>query len=116
MSVACWGNVFDFLACMFSLGGKLLNVPEHVGVDEKVTRGQTIPEEFENARDPRYILRLEVIESVFYMYRITGKEEYQSFWLSETLEYFYLVFSPPNLISLDEYVFNTEARPPFRRS
>ncbi|CAJ2503102.1 Uu.00g104960.m01.CDS01 [Anthostomella pinea] len=105
----------------------------------------------ENARDPRYILRPEAIESVFLMYRITGKQEYQdmawrmfqsirkatetslafsaisdvtvnggaaqkddsmeSFWLSETLKYFYLIFSPPGLISLDEYVLNTEAHP-----
>ncbi|KAI0521033.1 family 47 glycosyl hydrolase [Xylaria bambusicola] len=117
-------------------------------------RGQPLPKGFEQARDPRYILRPEAIESVFYMYRITGKEEYQemawrmfqsirkatetelafsaiadvtvdasetektdsmeSFWLAETLKYFYLIFSPPDLISLDEYVFNTEAHP-FRR-
>ncbi|EXJ70047.1 mannosyl-oligosaccharide alpha-1,2-mannosidase [Cladophialophora psammophila CBS 110553] len=35
----------------------------------------------------------------------------ESFWLAETLKYFYLIFSEPNLISLDEYVFNTEAHP-----
>jgi mannosyl-oligosaccharide alpha-1,2-mannosidase len=35
----------------------------------------------------------------------------QSFWLTETLKYFYLVFSPPDLINLDEYVLNTEAHP-----
>ncbi|KAK1999724.1 family 47 glycosyl hydrolase [Colletotrichum falcatum] len=35
----------------------------------------------------------------------------ESFWLSETLKYYYLIFSPPDLISLDEYVFNTEAHP-----
>jgi len=28
----------------------------------------------------------------------------ESFWLAETLKYFYLIFSNPNLISLDEYV------------
>lgn len=38
----------------------------------------------------------------------------KSFWLSETLKYFYLIFSPPDLISLDEFVLNTEAHP-FRR-
>lgn len=31
--------------------------------------------------------------------------------MAETLKYFYLIFSPPDLISLDEYVFNTEAHP-----
>lgn len=35
----------------------------------------------------------------------------QSFWMAETLKYFYLIFSPPDVISLDEYVFNTEAHP-----
>ena len=38
----------------------------------------------------------------------------ESFWLAETLKYFYLVFSEPDLLSLDEWVFNTEAHP-FRR-
>ncbi|KAI0471632.1 glycoside hydrolase family 47 protein [Xylariaceae sp. FL0804] len=106
---------------------------------------------FTHARDPRYLLRPEAVESVFLMYRMTGDEAYQdaawrmfeavrratetdlafsaiadvtvdggstektdsmeSFWLSETLKYFYLIFSPPDLISLDEYVLNTEAHP-----
>lgn len=35
----------------------------------------------------------------------------QSFWLAETLKYFYLIFAAPDVISLDEYVFNTEAHP-----
>jgi mannosyl-oligosaccharide alpha-1,2-mannosidase len=38
----------------------------------------------------------------------------ESFWLSETLKYFYLLYSEPDLINLDEWVFNTEAHP-FRR-
>jgi mannosyl-oligosaccharide alpha-1,2-mannosidase len=38
----------------------------------------------------------------------------ESFWLAETLKYFYLIFSDPSLISLDQFVFNTEAHP-FRR-
>ncbi|WYZ36709.1 hypothetical protein EsH8_II_000215 [Colletotrichum jinshuiense] len=107
---------------------------------------------FKNARDPKYILRPEAIESVFLLYRMTGREDLQdiawrmfqsimkatetdiansaiadvtvppdqtthktdsmeSFWLSETLKYFYLIFSPHDLISLDEFVFNTEAHP-----
>ncbi|KAF4857097.1 Mannosyl-oligosaccharide 1,2-alpha-mannosidase MNS1 [Colletotrichum siamense] len=113
-----------------------------------------LPKGFTTAKDARYILRPEAIESVFVLYRITGdrgfqdaawemwkavsngtlvehgnaavldvtkkadplpKEDYmESFWLAETLKYFYLVFSPPDLISLDEYVLNTEAHP-FRR-
>ena len=104
---------------------------------------------FAYVSDSRYILRPEAIESVFYMYRITGDTTYQdvawemfqaietrtrtqyanaalrnvmsgttekedsmeSFWLAETLKYFYLVFSEPGLLSLDEWVFNTEAHP-----
>lgn len=35
----------------------------------------------------------------------------QSFWMAETLKYFFLLFSDPSTISLDDYVFNTEAHP-----
>ncbi|KAK1837208.1 glycoside hydrolase [Podospora conica] len=35
----------------------------------------------------------------------------ESFWIAETLKYFYLIFSDPDLISLDDYVLNTEAHP-----
>ncbi|KAI1108937.1 glycoside hydrolase family 47 protein [Nemania sp. NC0429] len=111
-----------------------------------------LPLGFTTAKDPRYILRPEAIESVFIMYRVTGKpvwqelgwdmfdaiingtqtasgthasvldvtqkittsaqEDYmESFWLAETLKYFYLLFSPPDIINLDDYVFNTEAHP-----
>ncbi|TFB07072.1 Endoplasmic reticulum mannosyl-oligosaccharide 1,2-alpha-mannosidase [Trichoderma ghanense] len=100
----------------------------------------------------QYILRPEAIESVWYMYRITGdpiwmekgwkmfeatiratrteiansaiddvnseepglKDEMESFWLAETLKYYYLLFSEPSVISLDEWVLNTEAHP-FKR-
>jgi mannosyl-oligosaccharide alpha-1,2-mannosidase len=40
--------------------------------------------------------------------------EMESFWLAETLKYFYLLYSTPDVISLDEWVLNTEAHP-FRR-
>ncbi|KAI7238721.1 hypothetical protein KC330_g2417 [Hortaea werneckii] len=42
-------------------------------------------------------------------------DEMESFWLAETLKYFHLIFSESDLISLDEYVLNTEAHP-FRRA
>ncbi|KAH8675733.1 family 47 glycoside hydrolase [Xylariales sp. PMI_506] len=45
---------------------------------------------------------------------IQRTDSMESFWLGETLKYFYLIFSDPSVISLDEYVFNTEAHP-FRR-
>lgn len=94
-----------------------------------------------------YEYRPEAIESVWYMYRITGDpawqdkgwrmfeaivrhtqteighsaidnvlspnpsrtDEMESFWLDETLKYFYLLFSEPDVVSLDEWVLNTEA-------
>ncbi|KAG9572370.1 hypothetical protein KCU77_g15641, partial [Aureobasidium melanogenum] len=100
----------------------------------------------------KYILRPEAIESVFYMYRITGSPHWrevgwqmflavqkytyatygasaiddvtktlptqedseESFWLAETLKYFYLLFEEEGVISLDEWVLNTEAHP-FKR-
>ncbi|KAL1859622.1 hypothetical protein Daus18300_009487 [Diaporthe australafricana] len=113
-----------------------------------------LPLGFTTAKDPRYILRPEAIESLFVLWRVTGgaqfqeaawqmfaavangteteyanaavmdvtraeypleKEDYmESFWLAETLKYFYLALSPPDLISLDDFVLNTEAHP-FRR-
>ncbi|KAI0896664.1 glycoside hydrolase family 47 protein [Annulohypoxylon nitens] len=123
--------------------------------EEKVKRPEYkehLPLGFTTAKDPRYILRPETIESVFIMYRVTGDPKWQdlgwgmftsvangtktefgthaavedvtragdslpqsdymeSFWLAETLKYFYLLFSPSDIISLDDYVFNTEAHP-----
>ncbi|KAM3451776.1 hypothetical protein MY3296_005056 [Beauveria thailandica] len=119
---------------------------------------ETLPKGFTTAKDPRYLLRPEAIESLFLLYRMTGDTEYQesawkmfesiekhsrtkhghaaildvvavydeasrqknledymeSFWFGETLKYFYLIFSPPDLIDLDQYVLNTEAHP-FKR-
>jgi mannosyl-oligosaccharide alpha-1,2-mannosidase len=53
------------------------------------------------------------------VYDVTLPEPYQvdemeSFWLAETLKYFYLLYSTPETISLDEWVFNTDAHP-FKR-
>ncbi|KAL0979591.1 hypothetical protein UPYG_G00187000 [Umbra pygmaea] len=40
------------------------------------------------------------------------RDKMESFFLGETLKYFYLLFSDdPDLVSLDKYVFNTEAHP-----
>ncbi|KAJ7962682.1 alpha-1,2-Mannosidase [Quillaja saponaria] len=93
------------------------------------------------------ILRPETVESLFYLWRLTGNKTYQewgwnifqafeknsrvesgyvglkdvntgvkdnmmqSFFLAETLKYFFLLFSPPSVIPLDQWVFNTEAHP-----
>lgn len=119
----------------------------------EIMKDLELPQGFTSAKDKRYILRPEAIESVFVLYRITGDKRFQesawdmftaiqkatetelanaalvdilvkgepekldsmeSFWLAETLKYFYLIFSEPDVISLDEYVFNTEAHP-FKR-
>lgn len=116
--------------------------------------------------DRHNLQRPETIESLFYMYRVTGDDMYrewgwemfksfvkytavveerqsepsgkvgsmhrikgftslgnadvippqtrdnmESFWMAETLKYFYLLFSERDFISLEEYVFNTEAHP-----
>ncbi|KAI8691920.1 hypothetical protein LRP88_09180 [Fusarium phalaenopsidis] len=42
------------------------------------------------------------------------KDYMESFWLAETLKYFFLIFSDEDVISLDEWVFNTEAHPLMR--
>ncbi|KAJ1963267.1 hypothetical protein GGI12_002156 [Dipsacomyces acuminosporus] len=39
------------------------------------------------------------------------EDSMESFFLAETLKYLYLLFSPTDTISLDEYVLNTEAHP-----
>lgn len=40
------------------------------------------------------------------------RDKMESFFLGETLKYFYLLFSDdPELVSLDKYIFNTEAHP-----
>lgn len=98
-----------------------------------------------SSEDNVYKLRPETIESIFYLYRYTGKQKYRdyaweifnnlekhckvnngyahlknvytgekedmmdSYFLSETLKYLYLIFSDSNLIPISQYVFNTEA-------
>lgn len=117
-----------------------------------VTEGR-LPRGFTAVTDARYILRPEAIESVFVLYRTTGRadlvdvawrmflaiekmtstrlansavrdvttmgrpgpaDEMESFWMGETLKYFYLMFCDESVASLDYWVFNTEAHP-FRR-
>ncbi|KAH7157123.1 glycosyl hydrolase family 47-domain-containing protein [Dactylonectria macrodidyma] len=120
-------------------------------VESKLKR-ENLPRGYTDIVSQAYILRPEAIESVWYMYRITGdpewmdkgwkmfeatiaatrtefahsaiydvmvpegglKDEMESFWIAETLKYYYLLFSEPDVISLDEWVLNTEAHP-FKR-
>jgi mannosyl-oligosaccharide alpha-1,2-mannosidase len=198
-----------FAGGMFAVGGKLLNIPEHLQVARRLVDGciwtykamplgimpetfsmspcetdakcpwnetrwkegvldkagkwldnitladdiiaeRRLPKGFIEIPDARYILRPEAIESIFVLYRTTGDrkllesawamfeaiqmstatelansaladvtvssdpdqtDSMESFWMGETLKYFYLIFSEPDLISLDEFVFNTEAHP-----
>jgi mannosidase alpha-like ER degradation enhancer 2 len=39
------------------------------------------------------------------------KDEMESFFLAETLKYFYLLFAPPETLDLSKVTFNTEAHP-----
>lgn len=39
------------------------------------------------------------------------QDRMESFWLAETLKYFYLMFAETDVVSLDEFVLNTEAHP-----
>ncbi|EPQ26953.1 uncharacterized protein PFL1_05588 [Pseudozyma flocculosa PF-1] len=39
------------------------------------------------------------------------QDRMETFWLSETLKYLYLLFSDQSLLPLDKWVFNTEAHP-----
>ncbi|KAI0261584.1 glycoside hydrolase family 47 protein [Gloeopeniophorella convolvens] len=41
----------------------------------------------------------------------TKIDDTESFWFAEVLKYLYLTFDDPKHISLDDYVFNTEAHP-----
>ncbi len=43
--------------------------------------------------------------------RASQSDDMESFWFAETLKYFYLLFSDVELISLDDFVLNTEAHP-----
>ncbi|KAI2643300.1 glycoside hydrolase [Xylaria nigripes] len=115
----------------------------------EIIDNRRLPRGMVDVRDPRYQLRPEAIESVFYMYRLTGDAKWmdkawtmftaiekftrtayaaatlddvtrsrpnqvdsmESFWLAETLKYFYLIFGDWELFDLDKWVLNTEAHP-----
>lgn len=128
-------------------------VPKAAVSHEKYVQAQIrearLPPSYTKIFDSKYGLRPEALESVFYLYRITGDESWrdkgwemfqaitrathtniahsaikdvtslageqtdtmESFWLAETLKYAYLLFEVPDIISLDEWVLNTEAHP-----
>mmetsp|Transcript_1529 Transcript_1529/g.4487 ORF Transcript_1529/g.4487 Transcript_1529/m.4487 type:complete len:515 (-) Transcript_1529:178-1722(-) len=41
----------------------------------------------------------------------TQSDKQESFWLAETLKYFYLIFAPEGTLNLEDWVLNTEAHP-----
>jgi hypothetical protein len=47
--------------------------------------------------------------------RLLNPSWHDSFFMAETLKYLYLLFSDDDVISLDKFVFNTEAHPLMRR-
>jgi len=42
---------------------------------------------------------------------VKHKDTQESFWISETLKYLYLIFAPANTLNLSEFVLSTEAHP-----
>lgn len=62
------------------------------------------------------VSRTEVAAAAIYDITQTGEglqhmDSMESFWLAETLKYFYLCFEEFGVVSLDEFVLNTEAHP-----
>ncbi|KAG5928694.1 hypothetical protein E4U42_000123 [Claviceps africana] len=120
-----------------------------IGTGGSSSTGRLLPDGFLRVDDARYMLRPEAIESVFYMWRVSGDavwrdaawrmwegivketetklafatimdttrhgsgkaDTMETFWLAETTKYFYLTFEDEDVMSLDEWVFNTEAHP-----
>jgi mannosyl-oligosaccharide alpha-1,2-mannosidase len=54
-----------------------------------------------------------IVDITFDPAKISSKhmDNMESFWLAETLKYYYLIFEDFDKVSLDEYVLNTEAHP-----
>ena len=68
---------------------------------------------FQRVDDQGFIVQATVTNGVEKIDKMkpTQKDEMESFWFGETLKYFYLLFDEPNVVSLDEFVLNTEAHP-----
>ncbi|KAJ4387701.1 hypothetical protein N0V93_008300 [Gnomoniopsis smithogilvyi] len=137
----------------FTVPSKPQKPPTHLEYVTERIKGDGLPSGYTKIGNGGYQLRPEAIESVWYMYRITGDRTWQdkgwkmwksiisnvktdaahsavngvnspygvtftdhmeSFWTAETLKYFYLLYSEPDVVSLDDWVLNTEAHP-FRR-
>jgi hypothetical protein len=162
LTKTCWGM---YKATATGLAPEIaffnLMDPPHMWTDGKMTSAQidwneqTTDEALNwksdyviKQSDAHNLQRPETVESLFYMWRITGDNIYrewgwemfssfvqhtaledggftslddankvppttrdnmESFWLAETLKYFYLLFSPNDLLPLEKVVINTEA-------
>lgn len=145
------------------MAGKELDMPEYIELGAAVTEScyrmyaeqpTGLGPEAANVPDltpqeAHWIMRPEVVESIFILYRVTADPKYrqwgytiaqnierharldtglsgirdvtskvpewndkqESFFLAETLKYLYLLFCDRTYVSLEEYVFNTEAHP-----
>ncbi|TKA76946.1 hypothetical protein B0A49_02734 [Cryomyces minteri] len=104
-----------FASGMFATGSRLPDHPDHLDIARKLTQRciwtyRALPSG----------IMLEVFNLVpgassdVMRAHLPQDDCMESFWTVESLEHFYLVSSQPDFISLDEYVFNTEAHP-FRR-
>ncbi|KAL2199232.1 glycoside hydrolase family 47 protein [Corynascus similis CBS 632.67] len=156
----CWG-MYKFMATglaaeitYFKVGSPPLpeSAPHKAPTDFDPSPDAEWRKDFEvRPFDSHNLQRPETVESLLYMWRITGDVKYrewgwemfksfmnytavadnggftslsnankippvtrdnmESFWLAETLKYFYLLFSPNDLLPLDKIVLNTEAHP-----
>ena len=49
--------------------------------------------------------------AVGFYYRKTAQKNLESYFLAETLKYFYLLFAPDETLDFSKVIFNTEAHP-----
>ncbi|THG95752.1 hypothetical protein EW026_g5958 [Hermanssonia centrifuga] len=76
------------------------------GLNEVLPKGPGERDYF--ARKNGYLLRPETVESFYLLWRTTGNSEWRE---RGWLKYLYLLFREDDVISLDQWVFNTEAHP-----
>ncbi|KAK7739987.1 mannosyl-oligosaccharide alpha-1,2-mannosidase [Cytospora paraplurivora] len=156
----CWG-MYKYMATGLAAEITYFRVPNPVPAEGSAHKAPAVFDPDPEAKwredfivknqDTHNLQRPETVESLFYMWRITGEQKYrdwgwemfksfmnytavedgggftslsdanvippetrdnmESFWLAETLKYFYLLFSPADLLPLDKVVINTEAHP-----
>jgi mannosidase alpha-like ER degradation enhancer 2 len=147
-----FGALEAFLPSVLALGGDLDRARRLQESAFSMWRTAGIePDGFDYANgrvtDPSYPLRPEIVESTYYLHRLTHDPRYlemgqvlfedivrccrteagftvlddvttrkqgdlmPSYFLAETLKYFYLLFSPDDAIDLETIVFTTEAHP-----